>query len=82
MEREEEGKRGVDEDKQDRSNGGRRKEERTIMRDVMEKEVVQAIGRMKKKKAAEIDEIPMEAWMYGGEAIKKGLTELIRRMRA
>jgi len=40
-------------------------------------EIVRAVGRMKKKKAAGYDGIPMEAWLYGGTAVRKGLGEVI-----
>lgn len=34
---------------------------------------------MKIKKAAGIDGISMEAWKYGGKAIKRGLTTLVKK---
>jgi len=43
------------------------------------KEIARAVGRMKKKKAAGYDGIPMEAWMYGGKAVREGLGEVIRQ---
>lgn len=35
---------------------------------------------MKKKEAAGIDEIPMEAWIFGGEAVSKSLLDLMNQM--
>lgn len=35
---------------------------------------------MKKEKAAGIDEIPMEAWIYGGTVLRKRLVEIIREV--
>lgn len=46
----------------------------------IEEEVGRAIERLKNKKVPGIDGIPMEAWRYGGAAIRKGLTELLRRI--
>lgn len=39
-----------------------------------EKEIYQTIRRMKKGKAAGIDEIPMKAWIYGGTALRKKIS--------
>lgn len=35
---------------------------------------------MKKGKAAGMDEIPMEAWWYGGKAVREGLVEVIKQV--
>lgn len=36
--------------------------------------------KLKKRKAAGVDRIPMEAWKYGGSAVRKGLVEVIRQI--
>lgn len=41
---------------------------------VRDEEIIKAIKNMKMKKA-DMDRIPMETWMYGGEAVKKNLTD-------
>lgn len=43
-------------------------------------EIGKAVLKMKMDKAAGIDGIQMEAWRYGGEEIKKGLEELLRKI--
>lgn len=43
-------------------------------------EIGKTVMKMKMNKAAGIDGIQMEAWRYGGEEIKKGLEELLRRI--
>lgn len=48
--------------------------------ELKEDEIIEVVRRMKLKKAAEMDEIPMEAWRYGGEAVKKGLIEVISKV--
>lgn len=48
--------------------------------DLEDEEIYRAAKKMKLKKAAGKDKIPMEAWMYGGKAIKEGLMEVIRRV--
>lgn len=35
---------------------------------------------MKKKKAAGIDGIPMEAWLYAGEGLRKRLVYLLQKV--
>lgn len=35
------------------------------------KEIRRTVNSMKKRKATGVDEIPMEAWMYGGEEWKR-----------
>jgi len=42
-------------------------------------EITRAVRRMKKKKAAGYDGIPMEAWLYGGKAVREGLIDVIRQ---
>lgn len=46
----------------------------------IEEDVGRAIERLKNKKVPGIDGIPMEAWRNEGAAIRKGLTELLRRI--
>ncbi|XP_020285268.1 golgin subfamily A member 6-like protein 6 [Pseudomyrmex gracilis] len=46
----------------------------------IEEEIIKVVRKAKMKKAAGIDGIPMEAWRYGGEAVKKGLTEMIEEV--
>lgn len=41
-------------------------------------EIVQAVKSMKKNKAAGYDEISI--WLYGGAAVRTGLTEIIKQM--
>jgi len=43
-----------------------------------EKEIRRAINKLKVKKAAGIDGIPMEAWRYAGEKLGKELLEMIK----
>lgn len=43
-------------------------------------EVSEALKKMKRRKAPGIDSIPMEAWIYGGAAVKKGLVDLLQRI--
>lgn len=49
-------------------------------KELEEEEIYAAVRKMKLKKAAGIDGIPMEAWRFGGEAIKKGFLDLIKRI--
>lgn len=35
---------------------------------------------MKKKKAAGIDGIPMEAWIFGGKAMRAGLAKVMEKV--
>lgn len=44
------------------------------------KEIRRAVKNMKKKKLAGIDEISMEAWMFGGEAVSKSLLDIMNQM--
>lgn len=54
----------------------RGKEARSIRRGGNNKD-----SRHEKKKAAGIDGIPMEAWIYGGSTMRKGLTEILMQAR-
>lgn len=45
-----------------------------------EEKIRNAVIKIKMGKIAGIDGIPMEAWKYGGEAIKKGLIEIIKKV--
>lgn len=49
-------------------------------KDLEEDEIGNAVVRMKLEKAVGIDSIPMEAWRYGGNVIKNGLIEVIRKI--
>lgn len=46
----------------------------------IKEEIRKAVGKLKLRKAAGIDSIPMEAWIYGGSALNKGLTEILEQM--
>lgn len=73
-----------DEKKEEERHGNReerRKEEAAEEnRALGRKEIRRAVKNMKKKKAARIDEIPMEAWMFGGEAVSKSLLDIMNQM--
>jgi len=56
------------------SEEGRRREEKGIEKN----EVRKAINKLKKKKAAGIDRIPMEAWKYAGRKLEKEMMDLIK----
>lgn len=56
------------------------KEDRRDDMEFIEEDVGRAIERLKNKKVPGIDGISIEAWRYGGAAIRKGLTELLRRI--
>lgn len=45
--------------------------------EIEEEEIKKAVKKMKMKKAAGIDGIPMEAWKYAGEIIWKKLVKLL-----
>ncbi|XP_024891305.1 E3 ubiquitin-protein ligase BRE1A-like [Temnothorax curvispinosus] len=47
-------------------------------RELQEEEIVRAVRNMKLGKTAGVDEIPMEAWRYGGAAIRRSLTDLLK----
>ena len=55
-------------------------EEAEEEKELEEEEIGKAVLRLKLGKAVGIDSIPMEAWRFGGEAIKKGLVEVIRKV--
>lgn len=42
--------------------------------------VSEALKKMKRRKAPGIDSIPIEAWIYRGAAVKKGLVDLLQRI--
>lgn len=73
---------GEDEEREDTENaigsqgGDRANEEKALD----EKEIRNAVLRMKLKKAVGCDSISMEAWTYGGEAVQRGLVEVIRKV--
>lgn len=65
----------------------RETEEETIRRrgeqtegQVEEEEIRDAIRKLKKRKAVGVDGIPMEAWKFGGDVVRKGLVELMRQI--
>lgn len=49
-------------------------------RDLNEEEIYNAIKRLKLKKAAGIDELPMEVWKFGGSSVIKGIKEVIKKV--
>lgn len=49
-------------------------------RDLNEEEIYNAIKRLKLKKAAGIDELPMEVWKFGGSSVIKGIKEVINKV--
>lgn len=57
----------------------KREEEEVQAEDIPEDKIKKVVRKMKLKKAVGIDGILMEAWKYGGEAVKKGLLEVIKR---
>lgn len=76
---------GGTEEKEEDENGNRQKgggEEfkGQAVQQLEEKEIWDAVKRMKKKKAVGIDEIPMEAWMYGGNEIRRGLVDILKQI--
>lgn len=48
-------------------------------RDLNEEEIYNA-KRLKLKKAAGIDELPMEIWKFGGSSVIKGIKEVIKKV--
>lgn len=46
----------------------------------LKEEIIQIIRKMKKKKAAGLDRIIMEAWLYGGKALRKRLVEIMKEI--
>jgi len=62
-----------------RENRGRRQEgRRPEEKRIEEKEIRKAINKLKKKKAAVIDEISMEAWKYAGRKLEEEMMDLIK----
>ncbi|XP_071582471.1 uncharacterized protein [Temnothorax nylanderi] len=49
-----------------------------IEMELQEEEIVRAVRNMKLGKAAGVDGIPMEAWLYGGAAVRRALTDLLK----
>lgn len=45
-----------------------------------EEEIRQAMMKLKLKKAAGIDGIPMEAWRFAGAMVKKGLVDILQQI--
>ncbi|XP_036145297.1 uncharacterized protein LOC118646456 [Monomorium pharaonis] len=56
---------------------GNEKEEGVLINEEL---IGRAIDKLKNKKAPGLDGISMEAWKYGGAAIRKGLTVLIKKI--
>lgn len=81
---EEEGEEGKEvkqeERKKERKEEGGQQEEAKVSRGIEEEDICKAVRRMKKEKAAGIDGIPMEAVIYGGKPIRKGIVELITKI--
>lgn len=48
--------------------------------DINEEEIYAAVRKMKTKKAAGLDDIPMEAWLFGSEAVKHSLVEFFKKV--
>lgn len=70
-----------DEDKEERKEKKGSNERMEIWQDKEELELEEEeIGKavVKLKKAAGMDEIPMEAWRFGGHTIKNGLTDVLK----
>lgn len=55
-------------------------EEEDLNKNLNEEEIGEAVMKMKQKKAVGIDGIPVEAWRFGGETIKKGLTKVMKNV--
>lgn len=47
---------------------------------IEEEDIRRAIKRIKHRKAARIDGIPMKAWMYGGAAVRMDLKEVLNQV--
>ena len=62
------------------SNKGGAVQEELVGTQLEEHEVTEVIRGMKKNKAVGVDGIPMEAWMYGGDAVRKGLMEVLKQV--
>ncbi|XP_011171244.1 uncharacterized protein LOC105203975 [Solenopsis invicta] len=48
--------------------------------ELQEAEITKALNKMKKRKAAGIDGIPMEAWKYGGKSLWKRMKNLRKQI--
>lgn len=68
--------------KQEEKEGARNREIRKIEEgeELEKEEIRQAVLKMKLKKAAGIDGIPMEAWRYGEETIRNGLIDILNQV--
>lgn len=55
-------------------------EEKEKRGEEQEAEVREAIRKMKRRKAAGVDGIPMEAWKFAGERLWRKVVELMRRI--
>jgi len=47
---------------------------------ISEQEIREVVKRMKKRKAAGVDGIPMEAWKYAGRGLWRGVVGLIKQV--
>lgn len=56
----------------------KRKVEGDQEEDLKDEEIEEQIRRLKKKKAAGVDEIGSEAWIYSDGQIRKGLKEVLK----
>ena len=65
-------------EEEDDAEGGQQREEMDHEDMLGEEEILMAVGKMKLKKAAGVDGIPMEAWRYAGEGLWKKLVDLLR----
>ncbi|XP_039303552.1 DNA ligase 1-like [Solenopsis invicta] len=72
---EEKERRGAEEKKQ-----AKEQEVRETDEELKEAEIITAINRLKKGKAAGIDGIPMKAWKYGGSKIRKRFVNLVKKI--
>lgn len=57
-------------------------EDRSVQtrKNLKDAEINMAMSKMKIKKAGGVDEIPIEAWKFAEDGVKKGLIEIIRRV--
>lgn len=62
----------------ERDGGGRRQEE--VEEEISKKEIKEALGKLKNGKAMGVDEIPGEAWKYGGEVVEDWIWKLCNRV--
>lgn len=49
-------------------------------KDLKDAEINKAMSKIKINKAGGVDEIPIEAWKFAEDSVKKGLIEIIRRV--